>query len=178
MWGASFGDLRREARPLKAPGPFRLSAARLGRVKDPVTGGKLVCKRREARKLLGRQDRVGLQNRRHVNIIDFTGFSYTRDVYERRLPAGALFTKSAAWALYSIDGQKDYGVNDVRPSAENSSTKRALNFRILLQYLYVYDVYDVYGNRSPAEAKLWDCEHHVYGNGHSQRRLLTKTAPG
>jgi hypothetical protein len=119
-----------------------------------VTGGKLVCKRREVRKLLGRQDRVGLQNRRRVNIIDFTGFSYTRDVYERRLPADALFTKSAEWMLYSVDGQKDYGVNDVRSSVENSSTKRALNFRILLQYLHVYDVYDVYGNRSPAEAKL------------------------
>jgi hypothetical protein len=143
-----------------------------------VTGGKLVCKHREARKLLGRQDRDGLQNRRRVNIIDFTGFSYTRDVYERRLPEDALFTQSGARALYSIDGQKDYGVNDVRSSAENSSTKRALNFRILLRYRQVYDVYDVYGNRSPAEAKLLDCEHHVYGNGHSQRRLLTRTAPG
>jgi hypothetical protein len=143
-----------------------------------MTGGKLVCKRRESRKLLGRQDRVGLQNRRRVNIVDFTGFSYARDVYERRLLVDALFTKSAAWALYSIDGQQDYGVNDVRSSVENSSTKRALNFYILLQCLYVYDVYDVYGNRSPAEAKLLDCEHHVYGNGHSQRRLLTRTAPG
>jgi hypothetical protein len=70
-----------------------------------VTGGKLVCKRREDRKLLGRQDRDSLQNRRRVNIIDFTGFSYTRDVYQRRLPEAALFTKSAAGALYSIDGQ-------------------------------------------------------------------------
>jgi hypothetical protein len=66
---------------------------------------KLVCKRREDRKLLGRQDRDGLQNRRRVNIIDFTGFSYARDVYQRRLPEAALFTKSAAGASYSIDGQ-------------------------------------------------------------------------
>jgi hypothetical protein len=67
---------------------------------------KLVCKRREDRKLLGRQDRDGLQNRRRVNIIDFTGFSYARDVYRRRLPEAALFTKSAAVAPYSIDGQR------------------------------------------------------------------------
>jgi hypothetical protein len=85
-----------------------------------LLAGKLVRKRREARKLLGRQDRDRLQNHRHVNIIDFTGFSYTRDVYERRLPEVALLAKSAVGALYSIDGQKGYGVNDVRPSAENS----------------------------------------------------------
>ena len=102
MWGASFGELRGKTRPLKAPGPFLLSAARLGRVKETVTGGKLVCKRREVRKLLRRQDRDGLQNRRRVNIIDFTGFSYTRDVYERRLLADALFTKSAAGALIQL----------------------------------------------------------------------------
>jgi hypothetical protein len=155
-----------------------LSAAQLGRVKDPVTGGKPVCKRREARKLLRRQDRVRLQNHRHVNIIDFTGFSYARDVYEPRLSEDALLTRSAAGTLYPIDQQKDYGVNDVRFSAKNSSTKRALNFCILLQYLQVYDVYDVNGNRSPTEAKLRDCEHHVYGNGHSQRRLLTRAAHG
>ena len=143
-----------------------------------MTGGKLVCKRRESRKLLRRQDRDGLQNRRRVNIIDNTGFSYARDVNERRLMADALFTKSDAGALYSIDQQKDYGVNYVRFSAGNSSTKRALNFRISLRYLQVYDVYDVYGNRSLAEAKLRDCEHHVYENGHSQRRLLTRAAPG
>ena len=57
---------------------------------------RLVCKRREVRKLLGRQDRVGLQNRRSVNIIDITGFSNARDVYERRRPDDVLFTKSAA----------------------------------------------------------------------------------
>lgn len=57
MWRAGLDDLRGETRPLKAPGPFLLSAAWLGRVKEPVTGGKLVCKRREARKLLSRQDR-------------------------------------------------------------------------------------------------------------------------
>jgi hypothetical protein len=132
-----------------------------------VTGGKLVCKRPESRKLLRRQDRDGLQNRRRVNIIDFTGFSCTRDVYERRWPEDALLTKSDAGALYSIDGQKDYGVNDVRSSVENSSTKGALNYCILLQCLQVYEVYDVYGNRSPAEAKLRDYELHVYENGHS-----------
>jgi len=153
-----------------------LSAARLGGVKDHVTGGKLICKRREARKLLGRQDRDGLQNRHCVNIIDFTGFSYTRDVYERWWPEDALLTRSAAGTLYSIDQQKDYGVNDVRSSVENWSTKRALNFCILLRYLQVYDVYDVYGNRLPAEAKQRDYESHVYGNGHWQRRLLTRAA--
>ena len=61
---------------------------------------------------------------------------------------------------------------------ENLSTKRVLNFRISLRYLQVYDVYDVYGDRLPAEAKWRDCEHNVYGNGHSQRRLLTRAAPG
>ena len=94
MWRAGLDDLRGETRPLKAPGPFLLSAARLGRVNEPVTGGKLVCKRREDRKLLGRQDRDGLQNRRRVNIIDFTGFSYARDVYQRRLPEAALLPKA------------------------------------------------------------------------------------
>jgi hypothetical protein len=68
-----------------------------------VSGAKLVCKRREARKLLGRQDRDGLQNRRRVNIIDFTGFSHARDVYERWWLENALLTKSAAAAIYSID---------------------------------------------------------------------------
>ena len=100
--------------------PFWQSAAWPGRIKRTVTGGKSVCKRRESRKLLRRQDRVRLQNHRHVNIIDFTGFSYTRDVYELRLPEIALLAKSAVGELYSIDGQKGYGVNDVRPSAKNS----------------------------------------------------------
>ena len=71
-----------------------------------MTGGKLVCKRRESRKLLRRQDRDGLQNRRRVNIIDNTGFSYARDVYERRLLADALFTKSAAGRFILLMGSR------------------------------------------------------------------------
>ena len=57
MWRAGLDDLRGETGSLKAPGPFRQSVARLGRVKEIVTGGKLVCKRWEVRKLLRRQDR-------------------------------------------------------------------------------------------------------------------------
>jgi len=141
-----------------------------------LPGGKLVRKHSESRKHLRRQDRDRLQNSRHVNIVDFTGVSYARDVYERRRLEDALLTKSIAAGLYSLNRQKVYGVNDVRFLAENSLTKRALNFRILLRYLQVYDVYDVYENRAPAAAKQRDCKQQVYGNWHSQRCLLTGNA--
>jgi hypothetical protein len=118
-----------------------------------LTAGELVRKRSEHRKHLRRQDRDRLQNRRLVNIVDFAGVSYARDVYERRRPEDALLTKSVAAGLYSLNRLKVYGVNDMRFLAENSLTKRALNSRILLRYLQVYDVYDVYENWAPAEVK-------------------------
>ena len=58
-----------------------------------LPAGEPVRKRREFRKHLRRQDRNRLQNRRHVNIVDFTGVSYARDVYERRRPEDAMLTK-------------------------------------------------------------------------------------
>jgi hypothetical protein len=127
---------------------------------------------------LRRQDRDRLQNRRHVNIVDSTDVSYARDVNERRRPEDALLTKSVAAALYSLNRQKVYGVNDMRFLAANSLTKRALIFRILLRYLRVYDVYDVYESRAQAAAKQRDCKQQVYGNMHSQGVLLTGAAPG
>jgi hypothetical protein len=102
---------------------------------------------------LRRQDRVRLQNRRHVNIIDYTGVTYARDVNERLRPEEALSTKSVAAGLYSLNRLKVYGVNDMGFLAENLLTKRALNSRILLRYLQVYDVYDVYENWAPSEVK-------------------------
>jgi hypothetical protein len=71
---------------------------------------------------LRRQDRDRLQNRRLVNIIDFTSVSYARDVYERQWSEDALLTKNAVAELYFLDRQKVYGVNDVRFSAENLLT--------------------------------------------------------
>jgi len=100
-----------------------------------LLAGEPVRKRRESRKHLRRQDRDRLQNRRHVNIVDFTGVIYARDVYERRRPEDALLTKSVAAGLYSLNRQKVYGVNDVKFLAENSLTKRALYSRISLRYL-------------------------------------------
>jgi hypothetical protein len=140
--------------------------------------GEPVRKCRQSRKHLRRQDRDCLQNHRLVNIIDFTGVSYVCDVYESWRLEDTLLTKCVAAGLYSIYRQKVYGVNDVRSSAENSLTKRALKSCISLRCLQVYDVYGVYGNRAPSEAKQRDCEQHVYENGHSQRRLLTGAAPG
>jgi hypothetical protein len=58
-----------------------------------LPAGEPVRKRHESRKHLRRQDRVRLQNSSLVNIIDFTGVSYARDVNERRRPEDALLTK-------------------------------------------------------------------------------------
>ena len=138
--------------------------------------GEPIRKRNESGKHLRRQDRDRLQSRRHVNIVDFTGVSYARDVYELWRPEDALLTKSVAARLYSLNRQKVYGVNDKRFLAANSLTKRALNFRILLRYLRVYDVYDVYESRAQAAAKQRGCKRHVYRNRHSQRFLLTGAA--
>jgi hypothetical protein len=137
------GDYRSESEAKLAP-------ARAMRL---LPAGEPVRKRREIRKHLRRQDRDRLQSRRHVNIVDFTGVSYARDVYELWRPEDALLTKSVAAGGYSFNRQKVYGINDVRFLAENSLTKRALNSRILLRYLQVYGVYAVYENWAPAEVK-------------------------
>lgn len=68
----------------------KLASARAMRL---LPAGEPVRKRHESRKHLRRQDRVRLQNSSLVNIIDFTGVSYARDVNERRRPEDALLTK-------------------------------------------------------------------------------------
>ena len=71
-----------------------------------LPAGEPVRKRRESRKHLRRQDRDRLQNRRHVNIIDFTGVSYGRDVYERWRPEDALLTKSVAAGFIPLSDRR------------------------------------------------------------------------